>query len=60
MPLQKCLASDNVNYHVTLTDNCQGDCFLHHVPQSTTPPGTKAFTTKARTSTVQNITDVSG
>ena len=60
MPPHKCLASDSVNYHVTLTDNCQGDCFLHHVPQSTTPPGTKAFTTKARTSTVQNITDVSG
>ncbi|XP_066017259.1 uncharacterized protein [Pocillopora verrucosa] len=41
------------------SDNCQGDCFLHHVPQSTSPPGTKAFTTKARTSTEQNITDVS-
>ncbi|CAH3126231.1 unnamed protein product, partial [Pocillopora meandrina] len=42
------------------SDNCQGDCFVHPVPQSTSPPGTKAFTTKVRTSTEQDITDVSG
>nr|XP_058940237.1 uncharacterized protein LOC131768528 isoform X2 [Pocillopora verrucosa] len=42
------------------SDSCQGDCFVHPVPQSTSPPGTKAFTTKVRTSTEQDITDVSG
>ena len=56
----KCLASDSVIYYVPLTDNCQGDCFVHPVPQSTSPPGTKAFTTKVRTSKEQGITDVSG
>ena len=60
MPSQKCLASDSVNCHVPLTDNCQGACFVHSGPQSTIPPGTKAFTTKVRTSTEQDITDVSG
>ena len=60
MPPHKCLASDSVNCHVPLTDNCQGDCFVHPVPQSTSPPGTKAFTTKVRTSTEQDIIDVSG
>ncbi|XP_066017256.1 uncharacterized protein [Pocillopora verrucosa] len=42
------------------SDNCQGDCFVHPGPQSAIPPGTKAFTTKVRTSTEQDITDVSG
>ena len=60
MPPHKCLASDSVNCHVSLTDSCQGDCFVHPGPQSTIPPGTKAFTTKVRTSTEQDITDVSG
>ena len=56
----KCLASDSVNCYVPLTDNCQGDCFVHPVQQSTSPPGTKAFATKVRTSKEQDITDVSG
>ena len=50
----------SVNCHVPLTDNCQGGCFVHPVPQSTSLPGTKAFTTKVRTTTEQDITDVSG
>ena len=60
MPSHKCFASDSVDCHVPLTDNCQGDCFVHPGPQSTIPPGTKAFTTKVKTSTEQDITDVSG
>ena len=52
--------SDSVNCHVPLTDNCQGDCFSHPVSRSTSPPGTKAFTTKVKTSTEQDVTDVSG
>ena len=54
------MSSDSVNYHVSSTDNCQRDCFVHPDPQSTSPPGTKAFTKKVRTSTEQDITDVSG
>ncbi|XP_022806644.1 CD209 antigen-like [Stylophora pistillata] len=42
------------------TDNCQGDCFFHIAPPSTSPPGTKAVTTRGKTSTEQDITDVSG
>ena len=60
IPLHKSLASDSVNCHVPLTDNCQGDCFSHPVPRSTSPPGTKAFTTKVKTSIEQDVTDVSG
>ena len=37
IPLHKSLASDSVNCHVPLTDNCQGDCFSHPVSRSTSP-----------------------
>nr|XP_058940228.1 uncharacterized protein LOC131768521 isoform X2 [Pocillopora verrucosa] len=42
------------------SDNCRGVCFLYPIQRSTIPPGTKAVTTKVKTSTEQDITDVSG
>ncbi|XP_022777565.1 uncharacterized protein LOC111318989 [Stylophora pistillata] len=46
------------------TATCRGNCFVHPSPSSTSPSqtstGTKAVTTQDKTSTEQNIIDVSG
>ncbi|XP_022806647.1 uncharacterized protein LOC111343731 [Stylophora pistillata] len=42
------------------TDNCRGDCFSHAVPTSSSLPGTKAASTRGKTSSEQDITNPPG
>ena len=50
--------------YVSLTATCQGICFLHPVPTSTSPPrtsaGTKAVTTQGKTSSEHKSNALSG
>ena len=50
--------------YVSLTATCQGICFVHPVPTSTSPPktsaGTKAVTTRGKTSSEHKSNTLSG
>ena len=50
--------------YVSLTATCQGICFVHPVPTSTSPPktsaGTKAVTTQGKTSSEHKSNTLSG
>ena len=64
MDITRDMYSGGDNSYVSLTATCQGICFVHPVPMSTSHPrtsiGTKAATIQSKTSSEHKSNDLSG